>query len=107
MTDLSPAYHYQVIARALDRLRDDYERRGDGELFDRLRGLLAGQEEGVPRAEIARGLGMTESALNVAVHRMRKRFRERLRREVGHTVADADEIRQEMQELFAALGGQV
>jgi len=94
----------EVIARAMVRLREDYERRGDGELFESVRGLLVGDEGTLPRAEIARQLGLGESALNVAIHRMRKRFRERLRREIGHTVADADTVQTEMSDLFDALG---
>jgi RNA polymerase sigma-70 factor (ECF subfamily) len=46
---------------------------------------------------------MTEGAVKVAVHRLRRRYGELLRAEVAHTVTDAAEIEAEIRHLFAAL----
>jgi RNA polymerase sigma-70 factor (ECF subfamily) len=48
---------------------------------------------------------MTEGALKVAVHRLRQRYRELLQAEVAATVADANEVDDELQILLAALRG--
>jgi RNA polymerase sigma-70 factor (ECF subfamily) len=47
---------------------------------------------------------MTEGAVKVAVHRLRRRYRELLHAEIGRTVHDPDHIEAEIRELFAALG---
>jgi RNA polymerase sigma-70 factor (ECF subfamily) len=46
---------------------------------------------------------MTEGALRVAVHRLRERYRELLREEVGRTVATPSDVDMELRELIAAL----
>ncbi len=93
----------EVVARALGRLAQAYEARGKAELFRRLQGSLTGFEDGPPRTDLARELGMEEKTLNVALHRMRKRFRESLRAEIEETVAGPEEIEREMRELSAIL----
>lgn len=46
---------------------------------------------------------MTEGAVRVAVHRLRRRFGELLRAEISQTVADEDEIDDEIRFLFTAM----
>ena len=46
---------------------------------------------------------MNEGAVKVALHRLRRRFGELLRREVGLTVATAEALDEEIRYLFAAL----
>ncbi len=46
---------------------------------------------------------MTEGAVRVAVHRLRRRYRELLKEEIAQTVAGPDEIDEELRELFAAV----
>ena len=45
---------------------------------------------------------MTEGAVKVAVHRLRQRYRERLRHEIEQTVASPEEVEVEIHDLFAA-----
>ena len=47
---------------------------------------------------------MSEGAVQVAVHRLRRRYREQLRRVIAATVDGPAEIDGEIQSLFAALG---
>ena len=54
-------------------------------------------------ADIGRPLNLTEGAVKVAVHRLRKRFREVLRAEVAHTVARPEDIDDELRHLIAVL----
>ena len=53
--------------------------------------------------EVEVGLDMSEGAVKVAVHRLRKRYREMLRSEIAETVTSEDAVEEELQELFAAL----
>ncbi len=46
-----------------------------------------------------------EAAARVAVHRLRKRYRQRLRREVAGTLSCESRVEEEMKALFAALSG--
>ena len=68
-----------------------------------LRPTLSGEDLGRPYVDVAAEFGTSEGALKVVVHRMRRRFRERLRAAVGHTVTDADEVADEIGTLLAAL----
>jgi RNA polymerase sigma-70 factor (ECF subfamily) len=52
---------------------------------------------------VAAELKMTEGAVKVAVHRLRRRYRELLRDEIAQTVATEDQIDEEIRHLFAAL----
>jgi RNA polymerase sigma-70 factor (ECF subfamily) len=91
----------ESIARAMEKLRAESEARGKGELFDVLKGSLTGEEPA--RSETAARLGMTEGAVKVAVHRLRRRYRELLRAGIAETVADPRDVDDEMRHLVAAL----
>ena len=96
----------EVIARSLAALESEWKRAGREALFARLKPSLvgeAGDTGGVPQSEIARDLGLTENAVRIALHRLRKRFGELLRIEVGETVADPDDVERELGDLFDAL----
>jgi RNA polymerase sigma factor (sigma-70 family) len=85
-----------LLETVLQRLRAVYEREGKGELFAALNSTLIGGRESQPYAELAGQLGMNEGAVKVAVHRLRKRYRQLLRTEIAHA---------ELRHLFAALAG--
>jgi RNA polymerase sigma-70 factor (ECF subfamily) len=50
-------------------------------------------------------LGLTESAIKQAVHRMRLRYRELFREEIAQTVAGPGEVEDELKHVFAVLSG--
>jgi RNA polymerase sigma-70 factor (ECF subfamily) len=54
-------------------------------------------------AEVAEKFGMSEGAARVAVHRLRKRYRQRVREEIAGTLVESSMVDDEMQALFAAL----
>jgi RNA polymerase sigma-70 factor (ECF subfamily) len=92
-----------LLERVLARLRGEYEAAGRGRLFECLKSRLTG-DRAVPHARVAAELGVTEGAVKVAVHRLRQRYRELLRDEIGQTVDDPAEVEAEIRSLFAALG---
>jgi len=91
----------ELTARAMEKLREESEAGGRGQLFIALKGSLTGVEP--PRGETAGRLGLTEGAVKVAVHRLRQRYRELLRAEIAETVSDSSDIDDEMRYLLTAL----
>src|SRR5438445_3195898 len=63
-----------LLATVLARLKDEYAAEGKSALFDALHAYLSGDRSGVPYAETARQLNLTEGALKMAVLRLRRRF---------------------------------
>ena len=52
---------------------------------------------------MAAELGTTEAALNVAIHRLKKRFRQLLEEQIVETIDDPAELKDEIRALFEAL----
>ena len=65
--------------------------------------FLPGDAEADSYGELARELEMTESAVRVAVHRLRRRYGQLFSSEVAHTVANPAEIQDEMRYLLAVV----
>ena len=93
-----------LIDQVFRRLQDEYHGSGKSNLFDRLQVFLSGDKRLIPYAEVGAGLEMSEGAVKVAVHRLRKRYGELLREEIAHTVSSPDEVNEELRHLLAALG---
>jgi hypothetical protein len=64
--------------------------------------FLLGKSE-APYAALAGEMNTSEGALKVAIHRLRKRYRELFRQEIADTVADPDQVESELRFLAAAL----
>jgi RNA polymerase sigma-70 factor (ECF subfamily) len=94
-----------VLDLALNHLEAEHDTREKQRLFAALRGTLTGEEPAGGYAAVARQLGLTEGAIKVAVHRLRKRYRELLLAEIAQTVADPAQVTDELQALFAAFEG--
>lgn len=92
-----------LLAGVLEGVRGDYEAAGKGRVFERLKVFLTAEEDAGTHAESARSLGMTEAAVKVAVHRLRRRYRDELRRRVADTVASAVDVEDEIRHLLATL----
>jgi RNA polymerase sigma factor (sigma-70 family) len=91
-----------MLERVLERLRDEFVRHGRPENFERMKVFLLGQSE-APYADLAREMNTSEGALKVAIHRLRKRYRELFRQEIADTVADPAEVESELRYLAAVL----
>jgi RNA polymerase sigma-70 factor (ECF subfamily) len=92
-----------LLERVLARLRHEHLSTGKDKLFDGLKGFLTGDSAGVPYAEVAKALGMTEGAIKVAVHRLRRSFRDTLIQEIADTVSDPADIDAEIEYLMKAV----
>lgn len=92
-----------VLSVVTDRLRDDYAAKGKENLFEALRPFLTRDPQAGAQVEAARALGVTSGAFKVALHRLRERYRDALRREVGRTTSSDDEIDDEISALMRAL----
>jgi RNA polymerase sigma-70 factor (ECF subfamily) len=92
-----------MLEQVLARLRDEFAQKGKSQLFDHLRVFLLGEKAALPYGQVARALGMTEGAVKVAALRLRQRLRELVCEEIARTVDDAENIEEEIRELFAAL----
>jgi RNA polymerase sigma-70 factor (ECF subfamily) len=85
-----------LLEHVFARLREEYAAADKARLFDRIKGQLTGGAPGRNYQEIAAELGMTEGAVKVAVHRLRKRFKEALMAEVAETVASPAQVDEEI-----------
>ena len=92
-----------LLEQVLMQLRTEFTAAGRERLFDRLKVTLSGEKGSASYAALAADLEMTEGAVKVAVHRVRRRYRELLRDQIARTVADPELIDDEIHELFAAL----
>ncbi len=92
-----------LLERVLARLREEQASAGKAELFDHLKGFLTGDSATVPYADVAKLLGMTEGAVRVAVHRLRRHFRDTLVREIAETVSNPADIDAEIEYLLKAV----
>jgi RNA polymerase sigma-70 factor (ECF subfamily) len=96
-----------LLERVVARLHERYAEQGKGALFEQLKGFLTNPDSESPLAEMAERLGMTEGAVKVAVHRLRRRYRDLLKEEISETVSAPDELDDELECLLAALRGRV
>ncbi|HVU38284.1 MAG TPA: sigma-70 family RNA polymerase sigma factor [Opitutales bacterium] len=92
-----------LIEQTIARLRAEYATAGKTRDFDALKVFLTGDAGEVPYVELAAQLGQGEGALRVAVHRLRKRFRELFRQEIAQTVSSPSEIDAELRHLISVL----
>jgi RNA polymerase sigma factor (sigma-70 family) len=92
-----------VVGRAQAALRAEVVKAGKEEVFEQLKGLLVGDKAEGSNAFVAKSLGITEGALRVTVHRLRRRLRELLRTEILATVSDDSEADEEVRYLIAVL----
>ncbi len=92
-----------LMEQVLRRLKDEYCAAGNVALFDSLKQLLPDELGAPSRAEIALQLGMTDNALRQALHRFRQRYQFLLREEIGHTVAVASDVEDELRHLISVL----
>ena len=91
-----------VLDRVVERLREEFVQHGRPEHFERLKIFLLGQSD-APYATLAREMNTSEGALKVAIHRLRKRYRELFRQEIADTVADPGAVESELRYLAAVL----
>jgi RNA polymerase sigma-70 factor (ECF subfamily) len=91
-----------MLERVLDRLRNEFVQHGRPEHFERLKIFLLGRSDAA-YVVLAREMQTSEGALKVAIHRLRKRYRELFRQEIADTVSDPAEVESELRFLATVL----
>ena len=92
-----------VLARALDVLAKEFAVGGKAEQFETLKPWLMGESSAMSQADAARQLGLSEGAVKVVIHRLRKRFRDAVRAEISQTLRDPSLVDEELRHLIEAL----
>ena len=91
-----------LLAKVIERLQAECEADGRGKQFKELKIFLTVGKGALSHADAANSLGVDEGAVRVAVHRLRKRYRQLLRDEIAQTLADSADVDEEMRALFGA-----
>ena len=95
-----------LLEQTMARLRAEYTASGRLTEFEQLKSALTAERGAIPYAELAAALGSTEGATRVAVHRLRKRYRELFRATVADTVSELGEVDDEVRHIVTVLGGE-
>jgi len=91
-----------LLEQAWTRLREESVAHGKLQQFERLAEFVAGEAE-VTCVAAASELGLTESAMRSAVHRLRERYRALIREEIACTVSAPEEIDEELRCLIRVM----
>ena len=92
-----------VMARALEALEKEFTTAGKTDQFDTLKPWLMGEASSMSQADAARQLALSEGAVKVVIHRLRKRFRDAVRTEIAQTLRDPSLVDEELRHLIEAL----
>jgi RNA polymerase sigma-70 factor (ECF subfamily) len=92
-----------LLEQTLACLREEFASAGKQSLFESLKETLTGEGPSRPYVQVARELGISETAVKVAVHRLRRRYQELIRAEIAQTVARPQDVDDELRDLFAAV----
>jgi RNA polymerase sigma-70 factor (ECF subfamily) len=92
-----------VLDRALARLEREARSSGEEERFRHLKPYLTSDDPQRPYRQTAATLGMSEGAVKVAVHRLRKRFGKALRLQIAETVEDPADVDDEVRYLLGVV----
>lgn len=107
-SDLTPEKMFEkqwalsLLEQVLSRLHAELAADGKSALFEALKDTLTGVRS-ITYAAIGVELNMTEGAVKVAAHRMRRRYRDLLREEISQTVTSSDEVGDEIRYLLSCL----
>ena len=89
-----------VMDQALAAVRADFDAVGKGRQFEVLKAWLIGDAEGLSQKDAAEQLGLSTGALKVAIHRIRKNFRDAVTNQIAETVADPEDVAAELRYLI-------
>jgi RNA polymerase sigma-70 factor (ECF subfamily) len=92
-----------LLEHVMTRLRSEFASSGKDAEFDRLLPFLNKSEDAGGYDAVATEMGVSAGALRMAVHRMRRRYRELMRAEIAETVSSTEEIDEEIRFLMSVL----
>ncbi len=99
------AWAITLLERVLARLRGENATEEQARSFEQLKSFLMVGKAAIPYAAAAARLSLSEGAVRVAVHRLRRRYRELLREEIRQTLSDTAQVEEEMRMLLGAFAG--
>lgn len=94
---------FALMEQAFARLDEEQSAAGKNEQYQVLKPWLVGETPALSQSGAASALGMSEGAVKVAIHRLRKRFRELIRTEVAQTVPESTDADAELRYLVDVL----
>jgi RNA polymerase sigma-70 factor (ECF subfamily) len=103
--DFDRQWALRLVERSLDVVRREYFAAGKATVFDELKSVVWGGNDPGCYSDIASRLGIAEGAVKVAVHRLRRSFRNQLRADVARTVTSPAEVDDEIRHLIRCVGG--
>lgn len=92
-----------LLDRALSALAEEHKAENKPDQFQILKPWLTGDTETISQADAAKQLGINENAVKVAIHRLRRRFREVIKNEIAQTVNERGQVDEELKHLLEAL----
>lgn len=92
-----------LLDRVMSRLKTEGPRAGRKSQFEGLKTYLTGDQPQLSYAQTASALGISEGAVKVAVHRLRRHFRDLVRDEIAQTVSSPEEIEDELRHLWSSV----
>jgi RNA polymerase sigma-70 factor (ECF subfamily) len=95
-----------LLELTVHRLQAEFAAVGKPDDFEALKSCLMAERGSIDYAAVAKQLAVNEGAARVAVHRLRKRFREIYREEISQTLSDGDDLEAELRHLAGVLARQ-
>ena len=92
-----------VTAGALNSLREELQAEGKVKLFEQLKSFLTGGTALPSYDDASARTGLPRATVKTHVHRLRRRYREIVRREIARTVSAPHEIDEELRYLCSVL----
>jgi RNA polymerase sigma-70 factor (ECF subfamily) len=93
-----------LLDQTLQKIEAEFAAAGKSAAFQAMKHCLTLDRGYIPYAELAQQTGMNEGAARVAVHRLRKRFREVFRESIAATLAEGEDVEAEMRHVVGVLG---
>ncbi len=98
------AWAEEVLREAEQMVRADFAKADNLEDFERLREFLPLGDNATPYAELAASMAVSESALRLQIHRMRKRYARCIEEQIAQTVRTPNEAKAELAHLMEVIG---
>ena len=92
-----------LLDQAISELKSRYETDGKAAYFEKLKVYLTADSTAPSHKETASALGINETTVKVAIYRLREKYRETIRRIVAQTLADPEELDDEISRLLESL----
>lgn len=96
---------FTVLDQAAVRLHEEYEVADKGQLYASLKDFVSTDGTMLSYEEVSQRLGLSQSAVKSAIHRLRQRYQELIREEIAQTVTTAAEVDEEIRYLLTVIRG--